>query len=102
MSNKPYTVLAILQAKPGKETELETVLTDLVEPSRREDTCVNYDLHRSVDTPGLFMFYENWLSKEAHAQHSETPHYKAAFRKLETLLLKPAEVSFWGIINESS
>lgn len=96
MSKKPYTVLAIFEAKPGKEKALETVLLSLIEPSRAEATCINYDLHKCHDNPAAFMFYENWQSKEALEVHLQMPHLKEAQATMEGLLVKPAEVTFWA------
>jgi quinol monooxygenase YgiN len=68
------TVIAYMKAKPGKEDELRQALTALIEPTRAESGYVNYDLHESVEQPGLFFFYENWESPEHLDAHLETPH----------------------------
>ena len=62
------TVVAEVQAKPGKEEELRTTLMELIGPTRREDGCVQYDLHVHTSVPGRFVFYENWTSPEALAR----------------------------------
>jgi quinol monooxygenase YgiN len=100
MSNTFYTVLAILEAKSGKEHELADVLTALIDPTCKEDGCVTYELHRDPKNPGKFMFYENWTSAEAHAQHILTPHIKAWQAKMGELLTKPYEVTFWQLIRD--
>jgi len=97
MSNKPYTVLAVFEAKSGKEHELEEVLTGLIAPTLKEEGCINYDLHKLIDIPAGFMFYENWTSKEAHAKHCQAPHLKAWQARTDELLAKPYDVTFWEI-----
>ena len=97
MSAKPYTVLAMFEAKPGKEQALEATLTGLIGPTLKEQGCINYDLHKSTDNPSAFMFYENWASKEAHAEHLTTPHLKHWIEKMPELLAKPNDVTFWEI-----
>jgi len=37
--SKPHTVIVVFEAKQGKETELESALTAVVQPSRDENTC---------------------------------------------------------------
>ena len=54
----PLTVIARLKAKDGSEEKLGAMLRALVAPTRAEKGCINYDLHRSHDDPGLFIFYE--------------------------------------------
>ena len=95
MSQKPYTVLVTLEAKPGKEKELQAVLSSLIAPSLKEAGCINYDLHKSPTNPRVFMFYENWSSKEAHNLHCETSHFTAAKPAVENLTTTPVEASFW-------
>ncbi len=70
----PLTVIAKLKAKSGYEEQLYEELRNLVEPSRAEEGCINYDLHGSLDEPGTFMFYENWESRPLWEQHMESPH----------------------------
>jgi len=97
MSAKPYTVLAVFEAKPANEQELEAVLTDLIAPTLKEQGCINYDLHKSTDNPSAFMFYENWTSKAAHAEHVTTPHYKVGAKKIAELIVREPDVTFWEI-----
>ncbi len=68
------TVVAEFQALPGKEAELRQALLDCIEPTRAEEGCVQYDLHEATGTPGHFIFYENWTSREALDRHLATPH----------------------------
>lgn len=71
---KPFTVIARIQAKPGCEDAVATELHKLVEPSRRDRGCIDYDMHVSLESPGLFVFYENWETKAHWERHMETEH----------------------------
>ncbi len=71
---KAFTVIARIQAKGGCEDAVVTELHKLVEPSRRDKGCLNYDMHVSLETPGLFVFYENWETKAHWEAHMETEH----------------------------
>lgn len=68
------TVVAWMQAKPGKEDELRTAVLAVIEPTRKEEGCVQYDLHEHTEHPGAFVFYENWTSKEHLARHAASAH----------------------------
>src|SRR5437764_4987497 len=48
------TLIVILRAREGQETLLEAELRALVGPTRKEEGCLTFDLHRSVDPPGAF------------------------------------------------
>jgi quinol monooxygenase YgiN len=71
---KPLTIIAKLKAKNGCEEQLGQVLRSLIEPTRAEKGCINYDLHRSHEDPGLFIFYENWESRPLWEEHMKSPH----------------------------
>ena len=42
----PLTVIAKFKAKSGSEEQLYEELRNLVAPTRAEEGCINYDLHR--------------------------------------------------------
>ncbi|MDJ0386975.1 putative quinol monooxygenase [Roseomonas sp. E05] len=67
-------VVAKLKAKQGCEEQLGAMLKGLVQPTRAERGCINYDLHRSHEDPGLFVFYENWEDRPLWEAHMNSPH----------------------------
>lgn len=80
------TVIAHMRAKSGKEQELREALTALVAPTSVEDGFVNYDLHESVEEPGLFYLYENWESPEQLDAHLAAPHLQQFVAVMDDLL----------------
>src|SRR6266446_8388156 len=69
------TLIVLLRAREGQETILEAELRALVGPTRKEAGCIRYDLHRSVDVLGAFLLHEVWETREAHTQHTNSPHF---------------------------
>ena len=80
------TVVAEIVAKPGREEDLKRELLDMLEKTRAEEGCAQYDLHVALNEPGRFVFYENWASQEAHQAHDETAHVKAFGSKAAELV----------------
>ena len=80
------TVIANMHASPGKEQELREALEALIEPTKAEHGYVSYDLHESIEDPGLFYFYENWESAEHLDAHLATPHLVDFAGRLDDLL----------------
>ncbi len=73
------TVIAKHVAKPGREAELEAALLALIAPTRAEKGFIAYDLHRDLDNPRVFVFYELWESRahlNAHAQSRHLAEFK--------------------------
>lgn len=87
------TVVAELSARPGSEEDLKQLLISVVEPVRREDGCIQYDLHVSTKEPGSFVFYENWRDADALKRHAASDHMRAFGEKAKDLLGGPGRVS---------
>jgi quinol monooxygenase YgiN len=101
MKNKKVTVLALVKAKGGMEETVREELLSLVNPTRSEPGCLNYDLHQATDDKSLFMFYENWKNMENLEKHRETAHLKAFRERAGGLLAKPIEVTLFEMISEA-
>jgi quinol monooxygenase YgiN len=56
---------------------LQSVLQDLVGPSRNEAGCVNYELFQNEDNPLEFVTIEQWSDQAAVDAHLATPHMSA-------------------------
>ena len=92
---KTLTVVATLQARPGKEAELRVVLTGLLAPTHKEAGCIRYDLHVATDNPARFVFLEDWTSRAHLDAHLQTPHLQALVARLDELCVAPPEMSTW-------
>jgi len=84
---------AAFKAAKGKEEELEKALAALVPLTAKEEGVVEYRLHRSMDAPGSFLFYERFRDQETFDLHMQTPHLTALPANLEGLLAEPLVVT---------
>ncbi len=92
------TVVAEMKAKPGREEDLRRALLALIEPTRKEEGCAQYDLHVHTEDPGRFLFYENWASLERLEQHAASPHFRAFEKKSGELLAEPMKIATYARI----
>jgi quinol monooxygenase YgiN len=99
MSEKRVTVLALVRAREGMEERVLQELLALVAPSRREEACIEYNLHRSQDDKTVFMFYENWTSREALDEHLSMPYMDAFDEAVEGMLAEEIEITLWEKIS---
>ena len=88
------TLVVTLRAKEGQHLLLEAELRALIAPTRREEGCLQYDLHRCADQPGTFLFHEVWESRDHHTRHTRTPHY-LRWNARKDALLASRESAFW-------
>ena len=89
------TLVVILRAKPGQEPLLEAELRALIPPTRREEGCLTYDLHRAVDPPDGFLLHEVWATREHHRRHMKTPHFLRWDARKDALLAE-RDATFWS------
>ena len=71
------TIVANIKAHPDKVDLVKSELLKLIDITRKEEGCINYDLHQDNDNPAHFMFYENWSSRELWQAHMSNDHLKA-------------------------
>ena len=88
------TRMVVLRAREGQEILLEAELRALINPSRKEEGCLTFDLHRSLDTPGGFLLHEVWASRDAHTEHMHTPHFLRWDARKDALLTS-RDGTFW-------
>ncbi len=68
------TIVARILAKPEKRELVKAELLKLIEPTRAEKGCINYDLHQDNENENLFIFHENWESHEIWQEHMNNSH----------------------------
>lgn len=88
------TLIVTCRAREGQESLLEAELRALVGPTRKEEGCLTYDLHRTALPPAGFLLHEVWASRDAHKQHTKTPHFLRWDARKDALLAS-REAIFW-------
>lgn len=71
---KKLTIVANIIAKEGKTDFIKAELLKLIDVTRAEKGCINYDLHQDNENPAHFMFFENWESRELWQAHMQNEH----------------------------
>lgn len=87
-------ILAQLKAMPGEEEVVKAALVAMLEPTRKEEGCICYNLHQSKSDKSQFMFYEQWASKPALDAHGKTAHMKAMQQGIKGRIEKGGATSY--------
>ncbi|SEL82998.1 Quinol monooxygenase YgiN [Aquimarina amphilecti] len=74
---KKLTIVARILAKEEKRDLVKSELLKLIDITRAEKGCINYDLHQDNENPNLFLFYENWESRALWQEHMNNDHLAA-------------------------
>ena len=88
------TLIVVLRAKEGQHLLLEAELRALLTPSRKEEGCLQFDLHGSAEQPGAFLLHEVWETRDHHTAHTRTPHFLRWNARKDSLLAS-REAAFW-------
>ncbi len=68
------TIVARILAKAEYRDLVQSELLKLIDVTRAEKGCINYDLHQDNDNPNMFLYYENWETKALWQAHMGNKH----------------------------
>ena len=68
------TIVARIEAQEGKAEFVKAEMLKLLEPTRKEVGCIQYDLHQHKYTRVVIVFHEQWESEALLQDHLNTAH----------------------------
>ena len=91
-------VVANVVALPEKAEQVKLVLLGLIEPTRQESGCIQYELLQNPENPTDFVFVEEWESEQLLNTHLDSPHMSEADAKLDGLLAAPPDIRLYRLL----
>ncbi|HGF5258546.1 TPA: putative quinol monooxygenase [Vibrio parahaemolyticus] len=79
------TVVASFVAKEGQIENLKNALMALIEPTRREEGCIRYDLQQSIENAAKLTMLEEYQNQSALDYHNGQPYLANLINQLDTL-----------------
>ena len=76
MTGEEVIVLGFMTMQPGTEDILLKEIDALVANTRAEPGCTNYDFLQNSSDAHRFVFYENFIDREAFDSHFAQPYTK--------------------------
>ncbi len=83
------SITAILKSKPEHLTEIQNLITNLVNETRKEAACIRYDLHTSEN---VFILWEEWKDQAGLDLHNNQSYLKDFIKQTESLVSSPIQV----------
>ncbi len=80
------TVVAKVVAKQGSVEKVRSELLKLIEPTRKEDGCIEYNLHQDNEDPAVFVFHETWDNLACLEKHMNTDHFRSYISAVDGLI----------------
>lgn len=88
MTNQKLTIVARILAKTEKREIVKAELLKLIDVTRAEEGCISYDLHQDNNNQDLFLFFENWESRELWQTHMGNAHLAEYLRATEGFVIE--------------
>lgn len=85
------SMLGTITCREGKEDEMASVLTSMVEAARDESGMEVYSYHRGED--GTFWFFALMADEEAMRQHGRSKAMQAAMAAFGPLAAEPPQMT---------
>lgn len=99
MDNKYFTFMVAGIAKKGIEDYVKHFLTDLMAKSRKDEGCVAYNIHQSIENPQEFMLYSLWRDEDAFEKHNQSAHMQEFKHQLhKELFAKESPKTYWSLL----
>ena len=67
-------IVALFRVKENYLMDAIELFNKLVNETRKEEGCLQYDLIEDINNKGTFFIMELWESQEHHFKHSSTEH----------------------------
>lgn len=83
--NSKVTVVASFIAKEDQIENLKNALMALIEPTRREEGCIRYDLQQSIESAAKLTMLEEYQNQSALDYHNAQPYLANLINQLDTL-----------------
>lgn len=100
MSDEKIVLVARLKVKPEAVEEAKKMALELVDDSRAEEGCLNYDVHQAIDDSTVFVWHETWRDRAAFNEHLEKPYFKDFFARASELAAEDPQIILTRMISE--
>jgi quinol monooxygenase YgiN len=92
--NDGFVVAIMLEAKPGEEDKLASILDVMAAPTRAEPGVKLFLPYRSPGNPALFFVFELYVDEAGWGAHERTAHFKEAVAALLPRVVRRERVPF--------
>ena len=87
-----FVITAKLTVKPECKAELIKLARGLVQPSRSEPGCISYSFYEDQVNENHYLFFEEWVDREAISRHFDKPYFKDFAARLPQLIMGTATI----------
>jgi quinol monooxygenase YgiN len=79
-------IFARFHAVPGRGTDVEAALRQVIAPTRQEPGCLSIHAFRSIRDERLFYIHSRWVDEAAFDNHIGLPHTVQFVQEVQPLI----------------
>ncbi len=98
MPEDSLRVVARIKALPDKVDMVRSILVEMIEPTRKEEGCIVYELLQNKADPTDFTFVEEWQSESALESHANSQHLKIGREKLRGAVAEAPDIRTYSVV----
>lgn len=100
--SEEIVLIARLKIKKEFVEQAKEAALAIVEPSRAEDGCINYDMHQVLEDPSIFVWHETWANQSAIEAHGNSAHFKEFSAKIKDMTEESLQLTFTKMVSEKA
>jgi len=93
----PIVLAGRYKIRPDKRERFLQLASLGLESSRAESGNISYSFYEEADTPNSFIYFEEWKSREALAEHLKQPYVTPLLEEFSELVDGEANVRVYDI-----
>jgi quinol monooxygenase YgiN len=93
----PLVLAGRYKIKPEKRERFLALAKAGLEPTRQEPGNISYNFYEDPNLPNSFIYFEEWQSREALAQHLQQPYITPLLNEFSELVDGKADVRVYDI-----
>jgi quinol monooxygenase YgiN len=79
-------VISKTKVKADKVDAFIDLFKEMVEPTGKEEGCIQYEMYRDEDEPSILVAVEKWETRTAFDRHLLTDHFKRIVPAMSELM----------------
>jgi len=102
MNDENIVLIARLKVKKDSVEAAKKSALAIIQPSRAETGCINYDFHQLLNDESVFIWHETWKNQEAIDAHGISEHFKEFSEAVKDLTEEPLHLTFAKMVSEKA
>lgn len=101
-TDEKIVLFARLKVEKDAVEKAKRAALAIVDDSRGENGCLNYDFHQAIDDATIFLWHETWANQAALDAHFAMPYFAELGEQLKDLIKEPLQLTLSKMVSKKS